>query len=274
MIRRRPIWIPIVVYTVALIWIVPVIGIVATSLRPPSEISLGWWNINDGFSLTLDAWGKVWSKYALAPAFVVTMEAAGISTILTVVLTAMAAYAFHYLKFPLRRTALIVVINAFVLPGQIIVLPLFLLWKNVGLIDNVWSVIIPYVGLSFAWSVFLSKNFLEDFPRELIEAARIDGGGPLSTFFYVVLPNMVTPLSAVAILQFLWTWNSLLLPVVFLRSNIPLPQLLTRISGTYESNFDQRAVAAILTTIVPLVVFLVFQRQFTAGSLNSSGTKE
>ena len=89
-----------------------------------------------------------------------------------------------------------------------------------------------------------------------------------------MLPGLVTPLSAVSILQFLWCWNSLLLPVIFLRTNIPLPQLLTRVSGTYESNFDQRAVAAIITTIVPLLVFLVFQRQFTAGSVNTSGAKE
>jgi ABC-type glycerol-3-phosphate transport system permease component len=274
MTSRTPLWIPVVVWVVALIWIIPVVGIIATSLRPPTEIALGWWRLDDGFSLTLDAWVKVFTTYPIAGAFWVTLQAAGISTILTVVMTAMGAYAFHYLRFPLRRTLLIVIINAFVLPAQITIIPLFLLWRDVGLLDTIWAVIIPYVGASFAWSIFLVKNFLEDFPREMIEASKIDGCGPLSTFFYIVLPNLITPLSAVSILQFLWCWNSLLLPVVFLRSNIPLPQLLTRVSGTYESNFDQRAVAAIITTIVPLVVFLIFQRQFTAGSLNRSGAKE
>ncbi|MEO6015444.1 MAG: carbohydrate ABC transporter permease [Devosia sp.] len=272
--KTAPLWVPLIVYAVALVWIVPVVGIVVTSIRPPTEIALGWWRIDDGLSVTFASWFKVFNEFPIAQGFWVTLQAAGISTILTVVMSAMAAYAFHYLKFPLRRTLLIVVINAFVLPAQIIVIPLFLLWRDVGLLDNVWAVIIPYVGASFAWSIFLVKSFMEDFPTELIDASKVDGAGPLTTFFYVVLPNLVTPMSAVSILQFLWCWNSLLLPIIFLRSNIPLPQVLTRISGTYESNFDQRAVAAIITTIVPLVIFLIFQRQFTAGSLNRSGAKE
>ena len=77
--------------------------------------------------------------------------------------------------------------------------------------------LIPYIGLSFAWSIFLVKNFLEDFPKELIEAARVDGCGPMSTFFHVVLPNIRTPIFAVGILQFLWTWNALLLPMLYLQ---------------------------------------------------------
>lgn len=102
----------------------------------------------------------------------------------------------------------------------------------------------------------------------------VDGCAPVGTFFRIFLPNLVTSLSAVATLRFLWCWNSLLLPVIFLRTDIPLPQLLTRISGTREINFDMRAVAAIITTAVPLLVFLLFQRHFAAGSLNRSGAKE
>ena len=95
-------------------------------------------------------------------------------------LTPAAAYAFQFLKFPFRRTLLIIIINAFVLPQQVVVIPLFTLWRQMGLIDNLLSVLIPYVGLSFAWSIYLVKNFLEDF-HELVEAGRIDGTGPIST---------------------------------------------------------------------------------------------
>jgi ABC-type glycerol-3-phosphate transport system permease component len=143
-----------------------------------------------------------------------------------------------------------------------------------GLIDNIASVLIPYVGLSFAWSIFLVKNFFEDFPRELIEAAKVDGCSPLKTFWHIVLPNSLSPIFAVGILQFLWTWNALLLPMLFLRNNIPLPVLLARISGSYDVNWDLRSVAAIIVTIVPLLVFLIFQRQFAAGSQTRSGAKE
>ena len=273
MIGKAPRWVPVVVGVLSIIWIVPLIGIVVTSVRPEADTILGWWRL-DHFQLTLDAWFRVWTKYPIANGFLVTAELAGIATIGTMILTPAAAYAFHFLNFPFRRTLLIIIINAFVLPQQIVVIPLFTLWRQMGLIDNLASVLIPYVGLSFAWSIFLVKNFLEDFPKELVEAARIDGCGPIAAFFYVVLPNSLAPVFVVGILQFLFCWNSLLIPLLFLRTELPLPVIFAQISGMYDPNWDLRAVAAILTTIVPLIVFLVFQRQFAGGSLATSGSKE
>jgi ABC-type glycerol-3-phosphate transport system permease component len=273
MIGRTPRWIPILVGIVSIIWIIPLFAILVTSLRPPVEVALGWWSL-DHVSITLDAWFSVWQKYDLAHGFLVSVELSGIATIGSMVLTPAAAYAFHFLKFPGRRTLLIIIINAFVLPQQVVIIPLFSLWRQMGLIDNIAAVLIPYVGLSFAWSIFLVKNFLEDFPKELIEAARIDGCGPISTFFHVVLPNTLSPIFAVGILQFLFCWNSLLIPLLFLRTQAPLPVVFAQIAGTYDNNWNLRAVAAIVTTVVPLIIFLLFQRQFAGGALSRTGTKE
>lgn len=273
MIGKLPRWPIVVVGIIAFIWIIPIIGIVMTSIRPPQDITLGWWR-TDTVRFTLDAWIRVWSEYPLARAFVTTAQLALIATVATMLLTPAAAYAFHFLKFPFRRLLLIIIINAFVLPQQVVIIPLFQLWRDLGLLDNFASVLIPYVGLSFAWSIFLVKNFLEDFPKELVEAGRIDGCGPLRLFWHIVLPNSLSSVFAVGILQFVWTWNALLLPMLYLRTDVPLPVLLTRVSGTYELNWDLRAVAAIVTTIVPLIIFLVFQRQFAGGSATRSGSKD
>lgn len=273
MIGKTPRWTTWVVGLVACIWVIPILGILVTSVRPPGDVALGWWNL-DNVEFTLSAWVRVWSEYPLGPAFLTTLKLAGIATACTMILTPAAAYAFHYLRFPLRRALLIVIINAFVLPQQVVIIPLFQLWRSLGLIDHMAAVLIPFVGMSFAWSIFLVKNFLEDFPRDLIEAARIDGCGPLTTFTHVVLPNLLSPVFAVGILQFLWTWNALLLPMLFLRSDIPLPVLLTRVSGTYDLNWDLRSVAAIVTTAVPLLIFVLFQRHFAAGAQVGSGSKE
>lgn len=273
MIGRIPYWTVAIVGVLAVIWVVPVLGIVVTSIRPPSEVTLGWWRL-DNVSFTLDAWIRVWSEYPLAQSFLYTALLAGMATIGTMLLTPVAAYAFHFLKFPFRRLLLIIIINAFVLPQQIVIIPLFILWRDLKMIDTVWAVMVPYIGLSFAWSIFLVKNFLEDFPKELIEASKIDGCSPIKTLFHVVLPNATSPMFAVGVLQFLWTWNALLLPMLFLRSNVPLPVLLTKLSGQYDLNWDLRSVAAIITTIVPLIVFVVFQRQFAAGSQTRTGAKE
>jgi ABC-type glycerol-3-phosphate transport system permease component len=273
MIGRAPRWVPLLVGVFALLWIVPMIGIVVTSIRPPDEVALGWWSL-DKVSVTLDAWIKVWGQYPLADAFIVSAKIAVVSTVGSMLLTPAAAYAFHFLKFPLRRTLLIIIINAFVLPQQVVIIPLFILWRQFGLIDSLFAIWIPFIGLSFAWTIFLVKNFLEDFPYELIEAAKIDGCGPIRVFFSIVLPNSLTPIAAVGILQFLYTWNALLLPILYLRSQIPLTVVLARLSGTYETNWDLRSVAAIVTTAVPLVVFLLFQRQFAAGAQTRAGAKD
>jgi ABC-type glycerol-3-phosphate transport system permease component len=273
MIGRAPRWIPVVTWALAILWMMPLLGIVVTSIRPEADTVMGWWQL-DHIEFTLDAWFKVWDKYSLAPAFWVSLQLAGIATAGSMLLTPAAAYAFQFLKFPFRRLLLIIIINAFVLPQQVVVIPLFTLWRQMGLIDNILAVLIPYIGLSFAWSIFLVKNFLQDFPPELVEASRIDGCGPISSFFHVVLPNSLAPVFTVGILQFLFCWNSLLIPLLFLRSELPLPVVFAQISGMYDANWDLRAVAAIVTTIVPLIVFLVFQRQFAGGALATSGSKE
>lgn len=270
---RSPRWIPYLVGSVALFWIIPILGIVVLSIRPLSETTLGWWQV-DELSFTLNAWKVVWDKYPLAQAFWVSVKITTLATLIPVLLAPAGAYAFHFLKFRFRRVLLIIIINAFVLPNQLVVIPLFRLWRELGLIDNIWAVIIPSAGLSFAWAVFLVKNYLEDFPKELIEAATVDGCGPIGRFFHIVLPNSLTPIAAVAILQFLWTWNGLLLPIVFLRSEIPLTALLARIQGVYDLNWDQVSVVAIVTTIVPLIIFIIFQRYFTSAASNRSGSKE
>lgn len=270
---RSPKWVICLVGIIAFLWTIPILGIVVTSLRPLGETSLGWWRTEE-FTLTLNAWQTVWTKYPLAASFWVSVKITVFATIIPVILAPAGAYAFQFLKFRFRRILLIIIINAFVLPSQLVVIPLFRLWRELGLIDNIWSVIIPSAGLSFAWAVFLVKNYLEDFPKELIEAATVDGCGPIGRFFYIVLPNSLTPIAAVAILQFLWTWNGLLLPVVFLRSDITLTALLARIQGVYDRNWDQVSVAAIVTTIVPLIIFIIFQRYFTAGASTRSGSKE
>ena len=273
MIGKAPRWIPIVVGIISILWIIPLLGIVVTSIRPAPDTVLGWWRL-DHIELTLKAWIGVWAKYPLGSGFWMSVQLAGIATIGSMILTPAAAYAFQFLNFPFRRTLLIIIINAFVLPQQVVVIPLFTLWRQMGLIDNLLSVLIPYVGLSFAWSIFLVKNFLEDFPKELIEAGRIDGCGPISAFFYVVLPNSLASIFAVGILQFLFCWNSLLIPLLFLRTHAPLPVVFAQIAGTYDANWDLQSVAAIVTTIVPLIVFLIFQRQFAGGSLSRSGSKD
>jgi ABC-type glycerol-3-phosphate transport system permease component len=271
-IYKPPLWPMLLIGVVSLIWVLPLIGIIMTSIRPEGETLKGWWNIEE-FTLTLEAWREVWVNYPLWDALWNSIKIAGLSSLGSILLAPMGAYAFAFLNFPGKKVTFLLLVNAFVIPNQILIIPLFTLWRNVGLIDNIFSVIIPFVALSMAWAVFLVRNYLVDFPRSLIDAAHIDGCGHVRTFWSVVLPNALTPMAAVGILQFMWTWNSLMLPMLFLRENIPLPVLLTKIKGTYEPNWDQVAVATIITSVIPLLIFLYFQKYFAAGASNQSGQK-
>jgi alpha-glucoside transport system permease protein len=269
---KQPWWPLIVLGIISLIWLIPVVGILLMSFRPEIEIISGWWRFRP-FTFTLNAWITVWERYKLGPSFFYSVLLAGFSTLIPVFTSSAAAFAYQFLRFPGKKVTLLILVNAFVLPTQVFIVPLIKLWRELGLIDNLLSCIIPFVGRSFAWSVFLIKIYLEQFPGSLIDAAHIDGCNNLRTYWNIVLPNALTPIAAVAILQFMWTWNSLLLPMLFLREKIPLPVMLARIQGTNEPNWDMVAVAAIVTTSVPLAVFLFFQRHFSAGSTISSGGK-
>ena len=272
MIAKPPKWVVLLVAVISCLWIVPVIGVVVTSIRPYEDIALGWWR-TDNLRFTLDAWRRVWGEYPLAESFWMSFKLTAIATLATMFFAPAAAFAFQYLRFPFRRVLLVLVVNAFVLPIQVAIIPLFRLWLEFGMIDTMASVIIPFVGLSFGWSIFLVKSFLEDFPYELVEAGRIDGCGPIRVFRHIVLPNSLPAIMSVGILQFLWCWNTLLLPLLFLRTEVPLPVLLARVSGTYDPNWDIRSVAAIVTMAMPIIVFVLFQKHFVAGATGRSGTK-
>ena len=268
---KQSIWPLLVLSLLALIWVLPIIGILMMSVRPEAEIVQGWWKLSP-FTFTLEAWREVWSRYELAPAFFMSSVLAVGSTLMTVVFSASAAYAYEFLDFYGRKFTLGLYVASYVMPQQVLLIPMLIFWRKIGLLDNPLSCIIPFVGAGFAWSIFMLKSYLRGFPKELLESARIDGAGNIRTFRSIFLPNTGTPIAAISILQFMWTWNSLLLPLMFMRKRVPLPVLLSRIQGTYEPNWDLKAVAVIITAAIPLAFFIYFQKHFSSGaSINSGG---
>lgn len=266
-------WPLVILSILALLWIIPVFGVILMAFRPEKEIISGWWRLSP-FTFTLNAWKEVWTKFDLLPAIFSSMFISAISTFFCVVLTASAAFAYKYLNFYGKKLTLLLYIVSYVMPQQVMLIPLLVLYRKIGLVNTFSSVLIPFIGGSFAWSIYMMIGYLDSFPKELIEAANIDGSKNIMTFSKIFLPNVGTPLSAVAILQFMWTWNSLLLPMMFMRKNIPLTVLLSRIQGSTEPNWDLLAVATIITTIIPLLFFIYNQKYFVSGSMTGSGVKE
>lgn len=178
----------------------------------------------------------------------------------------MAAFAFARLRFPGRHLLFILLLASLMVPGQVTIIPVFIIMRKLGLVDTHWSLILP--GLTSAFGVFLLRQFFLTLPQDLIDAAKIDGAGPWTTFTRVALPLAGPSLSALTILTFNGTWNNYFYPLIFLNTweKFTLPLGITALRGYMASGNASVVMASVAMTILPvLIVFLLAQRWFIQG---------
>ncbi|MFN8489635.1 MAG: carbohydrate ABC transporter permease [Caldilineaceae bacterium] len=178
----------------------------------------------------------------------------------------MAGYAFARLRFPFRNTLFLLLLASLMVPGQVTIIPVFIIMKQLGLIDNHLSIILPF--LTSAFGVFLLRQYFLTLPQDLIDAAKIDGAGPWTTFLRVALPLAGPSLAALTIITFNNTWNNYFYPLIFLNTweKMTLPLGITALRGYLSSNSASVVMAAVSLAILPvLIIFLVAQRWFIAG---------
>jgi multiple sugar transport system permease protein len=208
------------------------------------------------------------------PAFFVnSLKIAVVVTIGQLVTCSLAGYAFAQLRFPGRNLLFGLLLSALMIPVQVTIIPTFVLMRALGLIDSHLSLILP--NLSSALGIFLMRQFFLTLPRELIDAARIDGAGHLRTFWSIAFPLAGPPIAALIVIAFLGSWNSLFAPLVFLSTYDHFTLPLGIVQSQDPLGFVGPAVplaAAMLAIIPMLVVFLVAQRWIVAG-LTRSGIK-
>ncbi|MEK8169337.1 carbohydrate ABC transporter permease [Streptomyces sp. M19] len=245
----------------AAIWLLPFAWAVDTSLKSEVDASSSGTNwIPDG-GFTLDAYRKIFDQGNLPIWALNSLVIAVCVTVLTVAVSAMAAYAFSRTLFRGRRALFALTIAAIMVPPQILIVPLFRQMLAMNLVDTYWAVILPQVVAPAM--VFILKKFFDGIPRELEEAARIDGAGSFRVFFNVVLPLSRPILAAVAIFVFITTWNNFLWP--FISTSDPtlmtLPVGLSTVKDSYGLQYAQGSAASVLAAIPLLVVFMLFQRQ-------------
>jgi alpha-glucoside transport system permease protein len=194
------------------------------------------------------------------------------ATIFTLLVAALAAYGFAWVDFPLRDTVFLVVVGLLLVPIQMTLIPLVELLRDIGLYGTMPGLWLAHTAFGLPFGVFLLRNFFITLPRDLIEAARIDGASTLSIFRQVVVPLSVPALASFAIFQFLWLWNDLLVALVFApRPNgLPMTTQVQSLLGTFGTEWHLLAAASFLIMIVPLIVFFSLQRYFVQGLLAGS----
>jgi alpha-glucoside transport system permease protein len=258
---------------VGVAWLVPTLGLAVSSLRGPADISgSGWWTVVAKPSeLTLTSYRALLDDPRMVQAFGNTVAITVPATILVVLLAAMAGYAFASVAFRGRDALFLVVVCLLVVPLQVALIPVARLFGAIGLFGKVPAAVLFHVAFGLPFAIFLLRNFFIGIPQELLEAARIDGAGELTIFLRVVLPLALPAIASLAIFQFLWVWNDLLVALVFTSPrSAPLNVFIQNQTRQFGSNFDVIAPGAFLSTLVPLMVFFAFQRYFVQGILAGS----
>jgi multiple sugar transport system permease protein len=233
-------------------------------IQPPKLLPQDW-NV-DGYSTALggaDFLHGFWNSTYIA----LTITAVSLLT------SAMAAYAFARIDFWGRRGLFMVFLATMMVPGQLTIIPLYIIMGGLGWVDTHLALIVP-AALFNAFGVFLLRQYIKGIPLQLEEAAQIDGAGRIRTFVTIILPLLRTPLTALGIFTFLGQWNNFFNPLIFLNSteNFTLPLLVNQFKGQYTSDWPALMAATTLLAAPMLIMFAVAQRQIVEG-VALSGSK-
>jgi alpha-glucoside transport system permease protein len=262
---RGPLHITLI--AVALIWCVPTIGLALTSFRPKDDIlSTGWWKVFGNLgSLTLTNYSQVIHAAGMGHAFLNSLYITIPATLLPLTFGALAAF---------RDTIFLIIVALMVVPVQTSLAPLLKMAREWHLNSTVpfGGIWLAHTAFGLPLAIFLLRNFFITLPKDLIEAARMDGASNFAVFRRIVVPLSVPALASFGIFQFLWVWNDLLMALVLVPdpSRQPMTVQITTLESTYGVEFHLLSAAAFLLMIVPLIVFFALQRYFVQGLLAGS----
>ncbi len=283
----------IVLGAVALFWLVPSFSMLIISFRDSSlfEVS-GWWKVfTDPAQLTLQNYkelftggttstlgGGVPSGFApgsVLNSFVTSLEIAVPATILVTLISSLTAYSIVFGKWRGRNIVFLTIVGLLVVPVQVALIPVASLYHDLGNwtgwnpFGTITGVVIFHVAFGLPFGIFLMRNFYIGIPVALIEAGRIDGAGDWTLFRRVVIPLGVAAAASLAIFQFIWVWNDLLVALVYLGGNphVPLTLFLYDQERTLANNFWIISTGSIFSIVLPMIVFFAFQRYFVRGML-------
>jgi alpha-glucoside transport system permease protein len=254
---------------VCFLWLVPSIGLLITSFRTAeAALTTGWWTvITKPFQdWTITNYSQVWNgggRNAFVNSLVVSLPA----TVIPIFIAAFAAYAFTFMEFPGRDFFFILIVGLLVVPLQVALVPLLKIYGNIGLQGTFASVWLAHAAFGLPLAIFILRGYMTTLPRGVIESAKIDGASHYQTFWRLIVPMSVPALASFAIFQFLWTWNDLLVALIFLGPGEKevLTVAVAGLVGAQQQGWQLITAGAFISMVVPLLVFLGLQRYFVRG---------
>jgi len=252
-------------WALAIAWLFPFVGLLMASFRPIPEIIGGWWNFGQ-FSPTLDKFGSAFSKIGTGLGNSVLIAVPG--TLIPMFVATLAGYGFARFSFPVRDYLFLTIVLLMTIPQQMVAIPIFRIMLGLGLANTVSSLILLHSAWGLPWIILFMRNFISSLPKEVEEAARVDGASDFKVFFRIVLPMALPALGAVAVLQFMWVWNDFFFAVLLCPATIscmPATVALIRTIGRFEFDPGLLAAGSVLVMLVPVAMYAVLQRYYIRG---------
>ncbi|WP_282796873.1 carbohydrate ABC transporter permease [Streptomyces sp. CC224B] len=258
----------VVLILIGLFWLVPTLGLLIGSLRTKEDMSeTGWWKVFGAPSqLTFENYSSLLKDETITDSILTSVSITVPATLLVVVIGSLAGYAFAWMEFPGRDWWFLGVVGLLVVPVQVALVPVSDLFGKVGIFETTTGVVLFHTAFGLPFAIFLLRNFFAEIPRELLEAARLDGAGELRLFVRVVMPLGAPAIASLGIFQFLWVWNDMLIALIFADAGSPpITVALQQQVRFFGDNVQILAPGAFISMVIPLAVFFAFQRQFVSG---------
>lgn len=259
-----------VVAVVAIAFLIPFYWLLVSSLREPQRIFADAGQFFPS-SLTLQNFRTVFNETPVVSWFANSVILTVGSTVGSLIVVTMAAYALAQIRFPLRNTIFVSILASQMLPFHLLLIPLFLLMIQLNLIDTHLGVIVPMLAHPFG--LFYMRQYMLGLPQAVFDAARVDGASDYRIFFRIVLPMVKPALATLAIIFSLEQWNDLLWPLIVMRSegNYPLAVGMTTLVGLYRPRWDLVIAVAVIAVVPIMIMFVLLRKQFING-LGQFGT--
>jgi alpha-glucoside transport system permease protein len=273
-IRQRLAKVPLNLFLVlvAILWVLPAAGLFVTSVLPKDIANAsGWWNFfSKPSEATFENYRAMFHNDTITHALWVTAQVTLGATILPILIASFAAYALAWIEFPGRDIAFVAVVGLMVVPIQMALIPIFSLYNRLNIFDTIIGLVLFHTAFALPFAIFLLRNFFAGIPKDLMEAARIDGAGEWKLFFKVVMPLGLPAIAALGIFQVLFVWNDFLVGFTLAQDNVPIAPALAGQLRQFGSNLDVIAPASFFSAVIPLSIFALFQRYFVQGLLAGS----